>query len=517
MLWRYLLSIFIGLLLCRMSWVSAAEQKDGLRECLLISDIHFDPFADPSLFESLAKQPVSEWNRLLAASSEAGVSQLGSDSNYVLLESSLRAAAETCPRPDFVLYPGDSLAHDWRARYEKASSRSSRDDEEAYREFTRKSIQFLALKFRQHFPSVPVFPALGNEDAFCGDYQIEPEGEFLTMFADAWLSWLGPDVNSESLRASFARGGHYSVRNPSLPIHRIVVVNSVFFSNLYENACGSETQNPGGDEMSWLANVLAEASNAGERVWLLMHIPVGINDYNTVKDEEAGSPPVEFWKPAYTRQFLDVMLKHRKNVQVVFAGHTHMDDFRIVGTNERPLVVNKLVPSVSPIFRNNPAFQVYRFEGSTGAISSYETYYLANLVTAERPTRLQDLQWLPEYEFRSAYGQERLDISAVSSIARGLQTNSSIRDTYMRFYSVSAPPQFDKAMLPAYSCAILHTTLEEFEKCQKTGDAAPAAPPRPNETNEQNRSKSPPGGADGWGRQRSPGQRTVWQRVVSGP
>jgi hypothetical protein len=76
-----------------------------------------------------------------------------------------------------------------------------------------------------------------------------------------------------------------------------------------------------------------------------------------------------------------------------------MDDFRIVGTGETPLFVIKLVPSISPIFRNNPAFQVYRFEGSTSAITSYQTYYLANLTTAERPTKLEDLQWLPEYDF----------------------------------------------------------------------------------------------------------------------
>jgi hypothetical protein len=55
MLCRYLLSILIGLLLCRVS-LAAAEQEEGWRECLLISDIHFDPFADPSLFESLTKR-----------------------------------------------------------------------------------------------------------------------------------------------------------------------------------------------------------------------------------------------------------------------------------------------------------------------------------------------------------------------------------------------------------------------------------------------------------------------------
>ena len=115
--------------------------------------------------------------------------------------------------------------------------------------------------------------------------------------------------------------------------------------------------------------------------------------------------------------------------------------------------MNKLVPSISPIFRNNPAFQVYRFDGSTGAISTYQTYYLANLTTAEDRQGERTCNGWPEYEFRSAYRQERLDISAVSSIARDLQTNSSIQEIYMRFYSASAPTAFNKVMLPAYSCA----------------------------------------------------------------
>ena len=69
-----------------------------------------------------------------------------------------------------------------------------------------------------------------------------------------------------------------------------------------------------------------------------------------------------------------------------------------------------------------------------------------------------------------------------ASIALDLQTNTSIQDFYMRPYSVSAPPALDKVVPPAYSYAILHTTLEEFEKCQKTGDAVPAGSPWPNET-----------------------------------
>ncbi len=84
---------------------------------------------------------------------------------------------------------------------------------------------------------------------------------------------------------------------------------------------------------------------------------------------------------------------------------------------------------------------------------------------------LESLKWKLEYDFLSAYGQKTLDISAVTSIARDLQTSASLQDTYMRFYSVSGPAAFDKLRLPAYSCAILHTTIEEFEECQNIADS----------------------------------------------
>ncbi len=469
MLTRLLLCSFFLFQAWKLPPTANAQGKDS-GEYLVISDIHFNPLTDDSLFQALAAQPVSEWNRLFDSALVDGVSQLGSDTNYVLLQSSFAAAAEKCPRPDFILYPGDSLAHNWKAQYDKMAPRSSDEDPEAYRDFTAKTIAFLALEFRRHFPDVPILPTLGNEDAYCGDYEVQPAGPFLAMFAKAWLELPGPSVDRGTFRSNFSRGGNYSFRIPPLFRHRLVVVNTVFFSNQYENSCGSKEETPGEDQMSWLAATLDEASRAGERVWLMMHIPVGINDYNTVKHEKAGLGPVEFWEPGYTKQFVELVLKFRETVQFVISGHTHMDDFRIIGNGQVPLVVNKLVPSISPIFRNNPGFQTYQYNRASGAVHNYQTYYLSNLSTSGAPTMLENLEWKLEYDFLSAYGQKTLDISAVTSIARGLQTSASIQDTYLRFYSVSGPTAFEKLMLPAYSCAILHTTIDEFEKCQKTAD-----------------------------------------------
>ncbi len=284
MMLRVLLGVLFGLLFWVPSHVLSTEQDDPA-ECLLISDIHFNPFVHPSLFAALAQHPVSEWARLLESTLSGGVSQYASDTNYPLLKSSLAAAAKTSPDPDFILYVGDSLAHNWRSQYEKLAPRSSHEDPAAYRIFTAKTVEFVALEFQKHFPGVSILPAVGNEDAYCGDYKVQPEGPFLEMFARTWMRLPGPALEAAAFQTSFSRGGYYSALLPLLSKHRVIVLNSVFFSNQYENACGSNADTPGDDEMAWLAETLDIASNAQEKVWLVMHIPIGINDYNTVKDE----------------------------------------------------------------------------------------------------------------------------------------------------------------------------------------------------------------------------------------
>lgn len=78
---------------------------------LLFSDVHFNPFADPSLVPALAAADVSQWKTILAASSQTGYPAYGSDSNYVLFESTLDDMAVRAGDVDLILYPGDILGH----------------------------------------------------------------------------------------------------------------------------------------------------------------------------------------------------------------------------------------------------------------------------------------------------------------------------------------------------------------------------------------------------------------------
>ena len=131
----------------------------------------------------------------------------------------------------------------------------------------------------------------------------------------------------------------------------------------YDNSCGSGTQSPALDQLRWLDLTLERAETSAEFVWLLMHIPPGINSYNSSEIVHAGGAPVTFWQPELTSQFLKLVQRHRRTLRLAFAGHTHMDDFRVIRTDGRlPCSAKSLRRSV----RSLATTQVIRSMNMTG-------------------------------------------------------------------------------------------------------------------------------------------------------
>ena len=105
-----------------------ALAQSAAGQFLLISDIHFNPFYDGSLFDRLRDRPVEDWAGILEASKPAGINPRGTDSNYALVKSSLDEARARMPRPDFILYPGDFMAHQWQQKYDGLAKASHMED-----------------------------------------------------------------------------------------------------------------------------------------------------------------------------------------------------------------------------------------------------------------------------------------------------------------------------------------------------------------------------------------------------
>jgi len=78
---------------------------------VVFSDVHFNPFYDPTLFQALVNADVGEWEGIFQTSSKKTPSAWGSDTNYpslVLALSSIRQNLGTSP---LIIYTGDILGH----------------------------------------------------------------------------------------------------------------------------------------------------------------------------------------------------------------------------------------------------------------------------------------------------------------------------------------------------------------------------------------------------------------------
>src|SRR5690349_4383251 len=73
--------------------LSTAYAKDRIHSspnvALVVSDIHFNPMADPGLVTKLEAAEPSQWQTILSRSKSTSFSQYGQDTNWWLLRSSL--------------------------------------------------------------------------------------------------------------------------------------------------------------------------------------------------------------------------------------------------------------------------------------------------------------------------------------------------------------------------------------------------------------------------------------------
>src|SRR5438874_6928896 len=271
----------------------AASVQAVAGQVLVMSDLHFDPMADPRLVDQLAAAEPEQWSAVLDSSDDRSLGLYGRDSNWMLLRSALRQMAETLPKPAFVLISGDFLAHGFRQEFDAAAKDHS---DAAYRIFVRKTMQFMGLQLEQTFPATPILPALGNNDEECGDYQLQPGGPFLADTLPVLRRLVG-SAGSPGFDRDWQSYGNYSARAENI---RVLSTNTNFLSIHYRNACGSATDgDPGRATLEWLEAELAAAKDAGERVWLLYHIPPGIDGYATLRQGACPGAMIPMWDQAY--------------------------------------------------------------------------------------------------------------------------------------------------------------------------------------------------------------------------
>ena len=405
----------------------------------VISDIHFNPFASPK---------------------DQATSRIGEDTNHALLTSSLAAFARAMANADFAIVPGDLLAHEFKAK--AAASLGVDPSSPAVADMATKTTVFVVDALAEALGGKPAFVALGNEDSICGDYKIEPGGSYLAATRAAVRRLVGAERLEPDFAETWGAAGYYAARHPTVANGLVVVLNDVVWSPRHQDACGPHGLAAAQAMMGWLSERLARQRAAGGRVWLVHHIPWGIDAYSTINAKAASCPAkvVPFLKEPFASELRALLMEYRDVIQASFSGHTHFDDYRLL-IDPRGTVVglDKITPAVSPVFGQNPGFQVFTYDKQTGAPTDFSTWHLTNPGDAAEAA-----DWRLEYTFTEAYRQPRYAPDIVGTLWQAMMKGGAVRDTYRRLYKVGRG-ELGADGLAAYLCAIGHTDVASFTTC----------------------------------------------------
>jgi sphingomyelin phosphodiesterase acid-like 3 len=460
---RGLLSIVLAGLSAVLAPAFAAEPTGTVA---VVSDIHFDPFAVPELAPRLAASAVEEWPALLAGTGNRNVSRRGEDTNHALLASAVAALSEQGARADLVVVSGDFLAH----RFVDSAARAlgSGADPASVERLAAGTARYVARALGAALPGKPIVIALGNNDSACGDYRVEPGGPFLAALHDTVRELAGPDRLAEDFGRTYRAAGYYAMQHPVLPQATIVVLNDVLWSTEYRDGCGGDGLDAAEAMMAWFERQLDTARRAGRRVWLVHHIPIGVDSYATARAPAGSSCPartVPFLQEPFASRFLKLLRDHAAIIQAGFSGHTHQDSYSLVIDAGKAVAVEKVVPSITPVFGNNPGFHLFDYDRQTGDLKDFSTWYLANL---DQAAAGRSAEWRREYAFTEAYGEAAYTAAAVQRIAtavlNGNAAGDGVRSTFRRLYPVGHGEIASEA-LTAYACAIGHPDLASFAVC----------------------------------------------------
>jgi sphingomyelin phosphodiesterase acid-like 3 len=440
--------------------VPSGRAAEGSGTFVVISDLHFNPFDPPELASALAKSAPAAWQAIFTATNDQAMSRTGEDTNHALLASSLAVVAKAAASADFAIVPGDFLAHEFEEKASKVLGVTPTS--QAAAEMAVKTTIFVADALVDALGGKPAIIALGNNDSSCGDYRIEPGGSYLAATRETVRRLVGAERLEPDFDETYAAGGYYAARHPTVANTLIVVLNDILWSTKYRDACGTDGLAAAQAMLGWLRDRLARQRAAGGRIWLVHHIPWGIDPYSTISATASSCPAkvVPFLKEPFASEFLALLMQHRDMLQASFSGHTHFDDYRLL-IDDRGAVIgaDKVTPAISPVFGQNPGFQVFTYDRRSGAPTDFSTWYLANPGAAPHAA-----DWQLEYTFTKAYGQPAYSPDAVKTVWKAMSSDSAVRDTYRRLYYVGRGA-LDAAAITAYACAMGHMDRPSFTAC----------------------------------------------------
>lgn len=392
---------------------AAAEAK---QRWLVVSDLHVNPF-----------------------DTSAAPAPYGRDSNWALVDAVIARMRQTDSNAPVVLVTGDLLAHKFAQKVRAAGVR------ESVSRAALSTMSQIEKRFAQAFPKARFVVVLGNNDDPCGDYRSGMSTPYLAALAKIWAPLVNRRGAAPGFLRDYASEGAYTAALPNLPL-RVVALDDVFWSFRYRNSCGRAQPHPGSAEFAWFERQL-RTTPQGVRNLVVMHIPPGVDPISTLFVRRFLVVP--FLSRSANVRFLRDVTDPASRVAAVLAAHMHRNDFRVSGNV--PILV---VPSVSPVYRNNPSFLTLEMR-SSGTIADYHMHEFD----------LAAGSW-KIFDFDRPFGVTNFDAPALRAAHRRLAANRTLRWRWSSaFVAGSAKREVTSANWRAFWCAQVHLRRAGYAAC----------------------------------------------------
>jgi len=382
---------------------------------LFINDIHIDPlYNENNSFIS------GEFCRGTTVSGYFPFGQYGCDlpnKSYLSFLNYLKS--DSISKPSFVVFAGDSVAHDSGLNMNGVAG----------------VFKYIVDSASSALGGVPVYTVLGNND-YVPNY-----GTWETDLAN--FENIG-NVMSNHLKdtelATFKTGGYYYKDFIHQKL-RILFLNSVIYNvrrTLNESRVDPYYQ------FDFIRKSSEEALAKGYKIGVIMHISPGITYY----DLNQG------FHTFYANVFYN--LSKQYNFRFVLTGHSHIDIFvPLQLNNQKPVEFSMSSPSLSPAHVNNPGFRIYDL--LDGEISNYVQYYADIMLNPS-----DNLNWQEEYTFDDGYKQKNVSNNAIAQAVEWISTTGEGMWRYRERIYARADDQNS-----FFYCILRCRTKAEVENCTK--------------------------------------------------
>lgn len=416
-----------AILLCMMLSAKAAPAAPSSPvTVLLLSDIHFDPFATETVPAQCGEQEPSTTPALM---------------DEVLREVRL-------VRPRFTVLTGDLVVHQMQCRFLTLHPGAPA---EAYAAFAERVVAKVLDGLSEATGGRPVLVALGNHDSGCGNYRRDIHDPFLARIAPlvSRLATSDPAERKAVSRSFATTGGYWIGALPGLPNVGAAVIDTTPLSREAKD-CSGASRGPDAEALAWLDTRLAQQSTAHRTAWIVGHIPPGVDVRATVAADNTGRQTIGFQQPSR----LDDLMARSSALRLALFGHSHMDEWRLHAG-----IPLRGVPAVSPISGNLPALTVASI-AQDGTMLDYR-------VLAPKAADARG-RWRRWYAFRATYGAKAFDAAALGALEQKRLASRAFATRYRRLYSVGNPASNflnDDDHWRLYRCATVTLQTKNREAC----------------------------------------------------